>query len=645
MDFHKDYYRILGIEKNATREEIKSAYRKLVMKYHPDRNQDNEEAIEKMKEINEAYEVLDSDISRFVYDEYKSNEERIEKENKQKDESYAGTPKSNKRTYEKKAVVRTERRVYVKGTISVKFWAEQENDLHYYIMKEVSYKLNPVSAEAKITRSDIHDTLAPGQFQKAYKQAELFKISIPNPVKCKILKEDGTQEYYDLSLQDVRVIDPVIVDVTKHEKQSLGTLKGEFYGYVLRVDEHEEIIFVTECFGETGNIERKMEGDVEFFRQEYYNKDCTTYWGPWIEIKKAKTDRKPSSKAQEFSTNEAQGCAQYWWIPILLLFLFVWPQLFIGLLVTGLLGLLFSLGSGLLAKLLPVLGVLLIGFFIYSAFNSFSSSNTAVKRDFRPSYDTLKSTRDPISQDSSSDGMNKGKPDTLINHFIRWKGYDSVVYETTLSVTTTDLKESNERRNSFELGGFYNSLSPVYSYLENSDQSGLTRVYEAFDSIRSTNTLNGIAFAEMVVSCIQSVPYYLVVDQYCDPDYYNDDFISKFLQQCNSECCIGNMKFGVRSPIEFISDLKGDCDTRALIIYSILKRFNYNVALLTSQYYKHALVAVNFENETVSGVAMSIDNKNYYLWETTNVGFRPGQVPAENRNISRWDIALLNKKK
>ena len=54
----KNYYEILGIERNATPDEIKAAYRKLAMKYHPDRNQGSEEAAEKFKEINEANETL-----------------------------------------------------------------------------------------------------------------------------------------------------------------------------------------------------------------------------------------------------------------------------------------------------------------------------------------------------------------------------------------------------------------------------------------------------------------------------------------------------------------------------------------------------------------------------------------------------------
>jgi len=65
----KDYYQILGVSRGASLEDIKKAYRRLALKYHPDRNPENrEEATEKFKEINEAYEVLGDPEKRRQYD-------------------------------------------------------------------------------------------------------------------------------------------------------------------------------------------------------------------------------------------------------------------------------------------------------------------------------------------------------------------------------------------------------------------------------------------------------------------------------------------------------------------------------------------------------------------------------------------------
>ena len=72
MDY-KDYYKILGVDKKAGQEEIKKAYRKLAVKYHPDKNQGNKTAEDKFKEISEAYEVLSKPENRKLYDQLGAN--------------------------------------------------------------------------------------------------------------------------------------------------------------------------------------------------------------------------------------------------------------------------------------------------------------------------------------------------------------------------------------------------------------------------------------------------------------------------------------------------------------------------------------------------------------------------------------------
>lgn len=69
---YRDYYEILGVDKSSTPQDIKKAYRKLAKKYHPDLNAGSEEASEKLKEVNEAYEVLSDPDKKAKYDQFGS---------------------------------------------------------------------------------------------------------------------------------------------------------------------------------------------------------------------------------------------------------------------------------------------------------------------------------------------------------------------------------------------------------------------------------------------------------------------------------------------------------------------------------------------------------------------------------------------
>lgn len=69
----KDYYKILGVSETSSKDEIKKAFRSLAKKYHPDRNGNDENAIKKFQEVNEAYEVLSNEDSKKSYDEKKTN--------------------------------------------------------------------------------------------------------------------------------------------------------------------------------------------------------------------------------------------------------------------------------------------------------------------------------------------------------------------------------------------------------------------------------------------------------------------------------------------------------------------------------------------------------------------------------------------
>ncbi|MCK4605630.1 MAG: J domain-containing protein, partial [Deltaproteobacteria bacterium] len=74
MGEKKNYYKLLGVSKNASPEEIKKAFRKMALKYHPDKNKGDKTAEERFKEVNEAYAVLSDPEKRGQYDTLGSTE-------------------------------------------------------------------------------------------------------------------------------------------------------------------------------------------------------------------------------------------------------------------------------------------------------------------------------------------------------------------------------------------------------------------------------------------------------------------------------------------------------------------------------------------------------------------------------------------
>src|SRR5476649_857044 len=66
----RDYYHVLGVERGTTPEDVKKAYRKLAVKYHPDKNPGDKTAEDKFKELGEAYEILSNPDKRAAYDRY-----------------------------------------------------------------------------------------------------------------------------------------------------------------------------------------------------------------------------------------------------------------------------------------------------------------------------------------------------------------------------------------------------------------------------------------------------------------------------------------------------------------------------------------------------------------------------------------------
>ena len=642
MNYSVDYYHILEVGTIASKEELKASYRRLVKLHHPDKNPEDVDATRRFQMIQEAYEILSNEISRHVYDEYRAAHESAERKQAaktQEEKANKPTP-SNSRTFTQTRKVWREKRIYVRGSIHVKFQGKPEMADAYMAGREQDYTINPTETLLTIISSGIYKDGTPKEYEKAYSSAELFAVPLHQPLRCHVIV-GGVEEIYELTVHDLKIKDSRIINITHHEQDNFGELNGDCYGYIVHRYEEEIIETSTEYYGATGQVETKESAGVYFSRQQFYSKDGSVYWGEW-NINTCATARATTRKKKgNYATTQASDISWKYvlWLVYLLIAFIIWPKLMLVVfLLSAVLFLLYASAkiAGHQAWLLPWLSTLLISVFLGIGINALMHPPTAVIKRNSRQYQPLDTHKQPLNND-------KDNHDTLISHLVQWNDYDSNRYEANLRILQSAVIASRNDHQSMPFDNLTaERVGEVYANMYHMDKGRLDYVYQAFDSIVKAKQLNEMQAADMVVSCVQSIPYFLIVDGSCSASY-NDAFISQYLRNCQDDCCLGNVKFGLQSPAEFIGDLKGDCDTRALVLFDILSKMGYDVAVLTSQYYKHALIAVHFKNsQLASGVSIPLKSGNYYFWETTSTGHKPGVIPAAISNINYWTTSLLH---
>jgi curved DNA-binding protein CbpA/membrane protein implicated in regulation of membrane protease activity len=641
MDYKKDYYSILEVDNKATPEALRASYRRLAKLYHPDKNPGDPSSEERFKSVNDAYEVLSSEITRHIYDSYRENSIKEDQSNRAADDQNSpsrakGSFKTRKkRTY----IVKREKRIYVHGIIEVKFQGEPELSDNYARQWEQRFTIHPTEVFVIILSSNVYKDRPAREYEKGYSAVEIFTTPLKQPVNCKIISGEQ-EEYYQLDLYDIRVKNPVLKDITRYEQHSFGTLHGELLGYVLHQDEEEVTEEYAEYTGATGSVETKTEAGYVFTRQQFYAKDGSTYWGDW---------RRSSTGAEKYATNKAGNTqvirkennrwSDWWWLIVLLIIVIIWPPLLaVVLSFVGVLLVFFVLSWVVSAfdRAMPFLGVLIIGLiFLFAVRSFFRHPDRAARSTSYRKFDRIRSGRSIVQRSDN-------KEDTLDTHDLSWEDRDSSRYEIRLSMPLSAIYRSTAAHERMDEQQYaIQGINSVYRHMLDTDNDPIGPIALAFDSLAKRRSLARDKEASMVVSCIQSIPYSLIVDRSCSANY-TESYIQQYLSRCEGDCCKGFSKFGVQSPVEFISDLKGDCDTRALLLYDILGKLGYKVALMTSDYYKHALIAVNLSMvPSEKTTAVYISGRPYYLWETTSKGFGPGELPGALSNINHWKISLI----
>lgn len=644
-DFRKDYYAVLGISTSSTADDIKLAYRKQAKKYHPDLNPNNAAYEELIKGINEAYAVLGNKNERFAYDQYLYHKQSQHKTTEN------ATP-SNKKTYTKTTTTYKDQLVYVKGRIFIKYFGRHQDQPGENILREVFYNIKVTQVDAVIDQKEKDLTK---EFVDIFSSHLPINLNINQQINCEVKLENGKYAHYQLKIEQLTMPCPEIIDVVKHEGESFGTITGIFYGYVKNKVAFEEKEMVCECFGKTGRTEQKTENGKNYHRNEYYNTNCTTYWGSWIAEKIVNwpiNDVKWGNNATRANTNyswktskgyvkENYGCFGTLGYIIsmllgLLFFLLLMPQLALLLSFILLLFILNLFPSKVWNWLTRAVGIFFLLIFVLSIVSAIRTDKKYKKPKTNTQHTVVKPNYETILETSS----NNKTIDTLITHHFSWSDYNGKKYNGSFSVSKSMYQETHLYKENLDVSvDSESNYDKMLFLLKENDKNKLSALYTMFDSLKLSNKPNDKEFAEIVVTFVQSIPYTLVVPKSCNAQLYVDDFTTSYLSSPNARCD-GYERFGINSPVEFIAYLNGDCDTRTLLLYTILSHYNYDVALLSSAYYSHSVLGVNLPYD---GIAILHNNQKYMFWETTAPDSKPGMISNEFSNINYWRISLKSK--
>ncbi|MFN8142791.1 MAG: hypothetical protein U0073_00080 [Bacteroidia bacterium] len=533
-----------------------------------------------------------------------------------------------------------ERRTYLKGKFYGKFIGtldKRKSDIKH----ENYYDLEVLSGELSVQYSDFRIWKEGDEFEE-FVEVEEFLTRIPGTLPCTILYVNGETRHFNIHLNEPKLSNYYLSNQHYEGERIFGDIVGDISGYLKHYDVEEREIEIDEeqdskeiedgressvsAHTRTDRPTGKTETRGNYKRSEYYNTDNSTYWGDWVY---QKSDNGFSLWGLISGLIQAIFAALII-LPLLVLGgKFLLPLLVIGLAIW----LLTFIGPVLRLLWVWLMRLIGIAFLISFAIGIFS----ILKRPVNV-VDNKQISKDDVREVTTTKPDDAQNGDSIISHHRIWQDYNSNEYIADIEVGYSFLLKSNAFRNnlnySFQSTSDYNN---IVSQIQQYDEAGLPRVYSMFDSIRSAKNLDEIEFAQVITSCIQDIPYTLILDKSCDARLYDDEFIRDYLGSGGQ--CEGFIKYGLLSPVEFVASLKGDCDTRTLLLFTILNHYKYDVAMLGSEMFKHSIIAINLP---FNGISKTINGKRYVIWETTEKGVPPGNFPNELSDMRFWSVNLIS---
>jgi hypothetical protein len=219
-----------------------------------------------------------------------------------------------------------------------------------------------------------------------------------------------------------------------------------------------------------------------------------------------------------------------------------------------------------------------------------------------------------------------GQYASMVHHRV-WKDLDESEHAITFAIRNDDNEDSfgyRDEVNVVEDGtekGFWHNL---YLDLYNHDKNTLQPLTDSLMAVSVKDGLQENALVYATVSMVQDIKYNYIL--HSDSCFTHMDYP-----------CVPLQRYGILSPVEFMYSLAGDCDTRTVLLFTLLKNLGYDPVIVNSYQYKHSMLAVDIPT---TGDYFIHKGRKFYFWETTARGWLPGMLPPDMNNPDYWTIIL-----
>jgi hypothetical protein len=264
-------------------------------------------------------------------------------------------------------------------------------------------------------------------------------------------------------------------------------------------------------------------------------------------------------------------------------------------------------------KVVRVIFILFVGLFLIIRFYS------SVEQEYSTSYPAVLGDDFYIADTLQNE--------ITVTHNRIWRDFDDKDRSLRYSLTSSSALLSSNFRNSVEVefdGREKFFWKDVYFDLYDFDGDELSSLQDSLRALARRNNIAGQDLVYSVVSFVQDIPYNYILST----------------DSCGSHTdhpCVPLQRFGILSPVEFLFSLAGDCDTRTVLLFTLLKKLGYDPIIVNSAQYRHSMLAVDVPTE---GDYFEHKGRKFYFWETTATGWLPGMLPPDMNNTDYWTIIL-----